>query len=184
MEYKGILNNILMVNYNNGLIYKLCCKDINIKDIYIGSTCNFTRRKCQHKTVCYNPNNKAYNSKVYKFIRCNGGWDNWDMILIEKVNCNDKLELNKIERQHIEQNINNLNSYIPSRTDKEYFIDNKDKIKEYQKTDKHKEYKKEYYLLNKEYQKEYYLLNRDKILEQTKKYKIKKKLEKEKKLEI
>jgi hypothetical protein len=27
---------------------------------------------------------KRYNLKLYQIIRANGGWDNWDMIEIEK----------------------------------------------------------------------------------------------------
>ena len=65
-----------MPNYENGLIYKLCCKDANITDIYVGSTTNFKQRKKEHKADCHNENNKNYNRPVYKFIRENGG--NWE----------------------------------------------------------------------------------------------------------
>ena len=147
-----------MVNYNNSHIYKLCCKDTDIKEIYIGSTVNFRNRKCQHKSNCNNINRKEYNFKVYKFIRDHGNWDNWDMVLIETVSCNTKLELHKIERKFIEELKPLLNKQIPSRTKyeaqkeykKEYNIKNREKIKEYQKVycennkDKKKEYDKEY----------------------------------------
>ncbi len=43
-----------MVNYSKGLVYKLCCNDTNIKDIYVGSTTNFIRRKSDHKSACDN----------------------------------------------------------------------------------------------------------------------------------
>ena len=161
-----------MLNYNNSSIYKLCCKDANIKDIYIGSTTNFTRRKCCHKSACNNINTQKYNCKVYKFIRDNGNWDNWDMVLIENVNVNNKNELHKKEREWIEKLIPSLNSNIPTRTKKEYtemnketkkiyYEKNKETKKEYQKiyNEKNKEnikgYKKIYYEHNKEYQKEY-----------------------------
>ena len=117
-----------MVNYNNALIYKLCCKDTNIKEVYIGSTCNFRRRKCQHKSCCISSKSKSYNMVVYEFIRKNGGWDNWDMVLIEKVICNDKLELKQKERVHIEKTLNNLNRVLPSRTQKEWVNDNREHI--------------------------------------------------------
>jgi predicted GIY-YIG superfamily endonuclease len=41
-------------DYTKGLIYKICCNDENIKDIYIGSTVDFKRRKGRHKCNCYN----------------------------------------------------------------------------------------------------------------------------------
>ena len=34
--------------YMNTLIYKICCKDETIKDIYIGQTTNFDVRKFYH----------------------------------------------------------------------------------------------------------------------------------------
>ena len=88
-----------MSKYENSSIYKISCRDIEVNEIYIGSTINFTRRKHNHKTVCNNENDKDYNLNVYKYIREYGGWDNWTMIEIEKVNCSDKRELCKIERQ-------------------------------------------------------------------------------------
>ena len=39
-------------------IYKLCCKNPEITNIYVGSTKNFTRRKHQHKNNCINENAK------------------------------------------------------------------------------------------------------------------------------
>ena len=39
----------LPTDYSKGFIYKLCCLDVNIKDIYVGSSTNFKERKKQHK---------------------------------------------------------------------------------------------------------------------------------------
>ena len=122
------------MDYSKTIIYKICCKDINITDIYVGHTTNFIKRKNQHKSDCNNPNSKSYNYYVYQFIRINGNWNNWDMIEIEKYNCNDKLEACKRERHLIEELKATLNKQIPSRTskesNKEYYIDNKDKLLE------------------------------------------------------
>ena len=136
-----------MINYNDSMIYKLCCRNTVIKDIYIGSTTNFTRRKCAHKSQCNNPNSKLNHLKVYQFIREHGGWENWDMVLVEAVSCETKLELHKIERQHIEQNNSTLNGSLPSRSHKEYYQNNKDKRKEYKEKNKEKikQKSKEYY---------------------------------------
>ena len=130
-----------MVNYNESHIYKICCRDTSIEDIYIGSTANFRTRKYQHKISCNNTNSKEYNKKAYQFIRDNGGWENWDMILLEEVNVNSKLELHKKEREFIELLKPSLNIAIPTRTMKEYQEDNKETLKEK---------KGEYYEKNKE----------------------------------
>lgn len=120
------------INYQKSIIYKIVCKDLNINDCYIGSTTNFIKRRCQHKSSCKNKNDNAYNRKVYKFIRENGDWQNWDMIPIEDYKCDNKLQLLKQERMYIEQLKPTLNNEIPTRTLKEYqksyYEENKEKI--------------------------------------------------------
>jgi hypothetical protein len=120
--------------YNNGIIYKLCCRDTTIKDIYIGSTCAFRRRKSQHKHSCNTENDKGYNYYIYQFIRDHGGFSNWDMIEIKKVNCNDKRELEKEERVVLEQLGGTLNKQTPARSHKEsalsYYHSKKEQINE------------------------------------------------------
>jgi len=135
-----------MVNYNKSMIYKLCCKDLNITDIYIGSTTNFKERKIKHRIICNNNNLKyVYNNnlKVYKFIREHGGWDNWDMVLIDNVSCESKLELRKIEREYIEKYNSTLNSIMPFKNEKEYreyhkkwYETNKNKINDEKRKEK------------------------------------------------
>ena len=149
------------IDYANSSIYKLCCRDTDITDCYIGSTTNFRSRKWTHKNSCNNENDKAYNYKVYQFIRDNGGWLNWDMILIEKVNVIDGNELRKEERKWIEQLNSTLNQTIPTRTIKEYYENNKMEKREYQK--EYRENNKE--IIN-EKKKRYYEINKVKIKEQ------------------
>ncbi len=121
----------LPINYKNAVVYKICCKNVNITYIYVGSTTNFKNRKSHHKGSCNNEKNKSYKLCVYSFIRLNGGWDNFDMIEIEKVvDCNDANELRKRERYYIETLKAELNKNIPSRTPEEYRIDNKEEIRE------------------------------------------------------
>ena len=60
-------------------IYKIYCKDSSIKDFYVGCTFRYDKRKSDHKGNVINKN-----TKLYKFIRENGGWDNWIMVEIEK----------------------------------------------------------------------------------------------------
>jgi hypothetical protein len=38
-----------MPKYEKAVVYKLCCDDPEITDIYVGSTCNFKVRKWNHK---------------------------------------------------------------------------------------------------------------------------------------
>jgi len=166
------------VDYSKSLIYKIVCNDNNIKNIYIGSSTNFKNRKYHHKSNCYNENDKEhYDLYVYKFIRENGGWENWSMILVNYVPCKTKLELLKIEREYIETIDNDLllNRNIPSRSSKEYNRQyNKQYNKQYRENNKEKikEKQKEHYELNKEkrlnHVKEYREVNKEKIKEKNK----------------
>ena len=112
MEENGKLGT---VEYSHACIYKLCCKDPTITDTYIGSTTNFLRRKSEHKRKCHNANSEHYNRYVYTKIRELGGFDNWEMVLVESVNCYSKLELSQKEREHIDLLKPTLNVVIPLR---------------------------------------------------------------------
>lgn len=109
------------VRYQNGVIYRIICKDPTIKECYVGSTCNFRRRKNGHKTHCNNENARSYNFNVYKFIRENGGWENFEMIEIIKYPCETKRELEIKEREYIELLGGTLNKHIPTRSQKERY---------------------------------------------------------------
>jgi hypothetical protein len=151
-----------IINYLSTIIYKIVCKDLNITDIYVGHTTNFIKRKAQHKYCCNNPNSINYNLKVYSTIRDSGNWDNWEMIEIEKYNCNDRNEAAARERHWYEILQSKLNIQCPNQTHKEYCDNNKEKIslrdKKYydnnrvQLSLKQKEYyeKKKDYLLQKQ----------------------------------
>jgi len=143
-------------DYSKTLIYKIVCKDLNIKDCYVGNTTNWIKRKSAHKISCNNQNSKEHNFNLYKFIRENGGWDNWEMIEIKKYPCKDKREAEAEERRLYEELNSNLNSQRPFTTndekknycknyDKNYYEKNKDTIKEQNKEnyEKNKEQIKE-----------------------------------------
>ena len=66
--------------------YKIVCKDTTVQDTYVGHTTNFTKRRYKHKDYCINPKHRNYNIYLYQFIRDNGGWDNFDLILINTEN--------------------------------------------------------------------------------------------------
>ena len=153
------------IDYSKTIMYRIICKDPTITDCYVGSTINFTKRKGQHKQNCNNENDKNHNYYVYRFIRNNGGFENWEMIEIEKYNAIDKAEQARRERYWLEFYKASLNKNIPSRPQLEYqkvYRDNnRDKIKEY--TENNKEHKKEYNEI-------YYDVNKDQILKTNEKY--------------
>jgi hypothetical protein len=117
------------IDYSKTVIYKIVCNDLTITDCYVGSTTDFTKRKCKHKSVCNNKNDNNYNLKVYTIIRNNGGWDNWTMVEIEKYPCTDSNESTKQERYWYEELKANLNCSVPNRSkqegQREHYLDNK-----------------------------------------------------------
>tara|TARA_B110001469_G_scaffold75143_1_gene71292 strand:+ start:212 stop:772 length:561 start_codon:yes stop_codon:yes gene_type:complete len=140
-------------------IYKIYCKDKDIKDCYIGSTTRIKRRIAAHKHSCNKENSKAYNNYKYTFIRENGGFENWNFDIICKCPKQDRYIM---ERWYIENTAyTNLNKYIPNRSRKERNETNKknkEKIQEY-----YKEYIKKNKNKYKNYDKNYQELNKDTI---------------------
>ena len=143
------------INYSNTIIYKIVCKDVDIKECYVGQTTNFSKRKGNHKESCCNINSKKHNQYNYKFIRENGGWDNWSMIEVEKYNAADNLDAKKRERYWIETLKASLNQQIPSRTKVEYYEENKEQHQLHMKK-YYEEHKEEINAQNKIYWKQYY----------------------------
>jgi predicted GIY-YIG superfamily endonuclease len=101
------------IDYTKTIMYKIVSKDLNNNYVYVGSTTDFAKRKSSHKTNCINENNRFYNIKVYKMIRENGGWNEFEMIEIEKYPCNDSNESAARERYWKEHFNANMNSNIP-----------------------------------------------------------------------
>ena len=148
------------IDYSNTIIYKIVCKDINIKDLYVGHTTNFVKRKYQHK---FRSENENFN--VYTFIRQNGGWDNFEMLEVEKHTCNNGNEARTQERFWIENLNANLNMSLPTQTMTEYCEKQKVKRSEQQKI---------YTIKNKDklkvYQNQWYEKNKEQVLENSKQY--------------
>jgi hypothetical protein len=106
------------IDYSNTIIYKITCKDTNIKDIYVGHTTNFVQRKHAHKQTCINDKSLNYKCKLYEVIRNNGGWQNWKMEIINFFNCLDHYEARKKEQEYFISLNANLNSIEPMPTKK------------------------------------------------------------------
>jgi len=146
------------IDYSKIIIYKIVCKDLEVKHCYVGSTTDFTRRKSQHKRNCVN----SINYKLYKLINENGGWENFDMVVIETFKCENGNEAYARERYWYESLNSNMNSYKPSRTDEErpknyanYAL--KRKQKQLDQYDLTKDEKPQWYLNNLEYSKKLFL---------------------------
>ena len=185
------------------VIYKIKSLDPTVDYCYVGSTQNFTKRKCQHKSRC-NVINKNSDSKLYNTMRENGGWINFEMTPIEEYKCDTPQQAHIREQYWIEnieeQKLNSiaafiglepkeykkeykaLNKYKIAEQNKEYRAVNKDKIAEYRAVNKDKiaQQRKEYRAVNKEkfadYQKEYRAVNKEKIAQQKKEYRLKMKM--------
>jgi hypothetical protein len=67
----------------NVVMYKISCKDQMITDIYVGQTRKFERRKFYHER-----DSETSSLKLYECIRKNGGWSNWDMVILCEYSCN------------------------------------------------------------------------------------------------
>ena len=133
-----------MVNYQNGKIYTIRCRSDDTL-IYVGSTSQtLSQRMTQHRCGC----KRSAGCSFYKYIIDNN-WDEWYIELYEMYPCNSKEELGKREGEVIRQ-IATINKKISGRTQKEYYEEHAEKLKEYQNTyrvvntDKVKEHKKEY----------------------------------------
>jgi hypothetical protein len=155
----------LAMNYDNAVIYKIVCNNLTITDCYVGSTTNFVKRKYLHKFDC-----KTKDLKIYQFIRANGDWSNWSMVLVEEFPTTSNLLLEQRERYWIETLVATLNCRIPTNTRKEYCDQNKDKISETEKI--YRDQNKDKIL---EYKKQYRDQNKDKIAEYKKQYNDQKK---------
>jgi hypothetical protein len=97
------------IDYSNTIIYKIFCKDTNIKNVYVGHTTNFVQRKYAHKQSCIN----GYKCKLYQTITDNGGWDNWTMEIINFFNCENQYEARKKEQEYFILLNADLNSTEP-----------------------------------------------------------------------
>ena len=166
-------NSFGKYKYANGKIYKLCCKDPTITEIYIGSTLEQYTRKHAHKNACNNPNSKNYSFYVYQYIRQNGGFENWNLVILEEYAAENKNDLFWKEREWIERLQPSLNCMKKPIVSKDERAKNRSEYREANK-EKISEQKKEYREANKdklsEKNKKWREANRNKILEKNKKY--------------
>ena len=142
-------------DYANSRIYRLVCNDTG-KQYYGSTTQSLAKRLYTHKGDF-----KKWQADGHKYMTSYeiiaGG--NYDIVLVEE--CSDIKNIEQLrarERFHIEGN-ECVNKYIPGRTPKEHYVDNKEKIAAREA---------EYYAANKEQirvkHSEYYAANKEQIL--------------------
>jgi hypothetical protein len=78
-------------------IYQIFLKDLSIKENYIGQTECFETRKYAH---CRD--SKVSNLKIYKIIRQYGGWDNFEMKIMNYYHYREDYEIRQIEQKYID----------------------------------------------------------------------------------
>ena len=105
------------IDYSKTCIYKLVCRDLEIRECYVGSTTDMNKRKHGHKKACFTDPSRC----VYAFINEHGGWENWDMVLIEAYPCSNSLESHQRERFHIERLNASLHKQVPTREKSEWY---------------------------------------------------------------
>ena len=128
-----------MTSYNNSKIYKIY-SHIGPK-IYIGST---TKKYLCQRMSKHRNNYKSWKKNEYRYTTSfdlfdEYGVNNCMIELIETRSCKNKDELSKLEGHYI-RSLDCVNKNIPGRTSKQYYIDNKDTIKQSMKLykDEHK----------------------------------------------
>ena len=122
-----------MNRYKNTTIYKIYSE--NVSDFYIGhTTLKLSRRYSVHK---YYANKKK--SKLYTFIKNNGGFENFKIEILETFSCDNVREARQKERDYILLYKPTLNNNIPLRDYREWRKESK-KYKDYMRA-----YMKKYY---------------------------------------
>jgi hypothetical protein len=155
-----------------GVIYIIKHKTDDTKKVYVGSTNDLKRRIWQHKSSCNNEKNKDYNINLYQYIRENGGFNEYEFIILECYVCNFKYELHYKEDNYIKMYPNNLNShraYLTGQEIKEYTKKYRDENKE-KELERKKKYREEHKEKINEKNKKYRDENKYKIKEKNKKY--------------
>ena len=168
-------------NFENCIIYKLVCLDTTYPEVYVGSTTCFKQRKSRHKSCCYNEKHRAYNYKIYQYMREHGGFGNFTMVEIEKFPCENSRQLEAREEYWRKELNATLNGQKAFTTDEEKRIQRLEINCNWQKNEgyeKHLLSMKKYNQANKEKIKAYYEANKEKIKLYQKEYRLRKKLEK------
>jgi len=138
----------------NYTFYRIKSKNPCITECYIGSTTNFIKRKACHKRRS-SPTNNESTALIHQFIRSNGGWDAFDIEIIDTILFSQPDRLLH-ERRLIEFYGATLNTYTPFLTEEESHALDIARRRKYRETHKEdiKEYNSQYQSTHKEELKE------------------------------
>lgn len=100
-------------DYSNTIIYQIKCKDETRPESYVGHTTNMKKRKSHHKTSTICQSSPNYGTRLYQYIRENGGWDNFEIHTLEVQNFASVHEAKDLERHYINQLGASLNMVLP-----------------------------------------------------------------------
>ena len=100
-------------------IYKLYSKDPEINEIYIGCTKRLLRHMTKHYYVCHISTTPQHIAYVYRLIRERGWRNDWTYAIFETATLTT-MEQRKLKRRYIETLKATLNTYLPTRTDREW----------------------------------------------------------------
>jgi len=113
-------------------VYCWVSKDSNVQEVYVGSTEDLNKRIETHKNACIYKTSNEYNRKLYRFIRENGGFDNWKFIWLELFKTDDTIFLRQLEQIWMdtfpqELLLNGYRAYATEEEKKEQLIKGKKK---------------------------------------------------------
>ena len=138
-------------DYSESCVYGFMKGD---KFDYIGSSRNFKSRYGSHKKHCNNEKDRDNNLSLYKYMRENGGFDTWKMVLIrEYPDCRSEEELRTYETEFYNEYKPMLNKNRPLLTEEERLHYNEFRSEEAKEKTKQKEIA--YYTENKEKRKQF-----------------------------
>ena len=156
------------MNYQNGKIYRIVCNATGKQ--YIGSTCSpISARLAQHRKSY-----RKYTQQKFHYITSfeilKEG--NYEIILLENCEVENKEQLHKRERHFIET-MECVNRQIPTRTHKEYRETHRDELREKHKVyermhrdeirKREKEYREKHSEEKSQYNKSYHETHRDEL---------------------
>lgn len=177
-------------DYSKSVVYKITCKNESVSFTYVGSTSNWRQRYSQHKSDCNNVKSPRHTLQLYDFMRNNGGWDNFVMILVQELCCANKRELDKREQYWKDIYVDSIgkNSYGQSLTPRKPFNraflspeQHKEANNKYYQAKKEeiKKQKRDEYAKDKSFKQMYYQLHKEQILLKAKEAYANKKLNKD-----
>ena len=176
--YRSI--DLMSPNYANTIVYKIKCRDTSVPDFYLGYATNslvtvsrLFQTRCKHDMKW----------RVCEFVRTHGGFENWVFEQLPSKPCSSALEARIELRKHFNADPPTLNVQLPTRTNKEYAQGDKNRAnhKLYREGHLDKIHRDQaiHYQKNKERlltkRREYQSLNKDKINENAKVLRVRKK---------